>query len=244
MLKNLKNIHGFWFGSDLSDLELLSIKSFLYHGHKYILWSYDNPKIALDIDIRDAREIVKENILNRWFPSDIKHSKQTFANFFRYKLATKYDIWWCDLDIICLKPFVISAPYFFTSIHDVSVREELKNLQIKFNITNGCFFAPKNSNLLNSILNEIEHDAELGKFPHLFGEWGTILFTKNIVNHNLLKYHIPNWIGYGYQDAEKQYTDPSLEIPNAACVHFYNYLGKKNEGVKNSLYNKLEKKYL
>jgi len=244
MFKKLQDIHGFWVGEPLSEMEIMSMNSFLYHGHKYVLWLYEEfDGIPSGVDVRDAREIVQEDVLKLWFPSSVNHAKQTFANFFRYKLIENQGDWWCDLDIICLKPFVAPGDFLFTSVHDIPVREQLKPLGLKFNVANGCFCAPKNSDLLKSILSEIEDQAGVGDFPSLFGEWGTILFTKNIVKHGLLKHHVPFWIGHGYQLAEQQYTDPSLETPDSQCVHFYNYLGKM-DAVDGSLYDRLRKRFL
>lgn len=98
-------IQGLWYGSTaLGQMERLSIRSFLHHGHDYHLYSYDEisnlPKGAL---LKDARHIHPryEPIRNR----DGKVLGAAFSDLFRYKLLHDCGHYWADLDVVCIRPF-------------------------------------------------------------------------------------------------------------------------------------------
>ena len=61
MQKNNIIIHSLWVGEELSALELLTIHSFLEHGHEFNLWVYDDIKTPLPkgVIIRDGNGILK-----------------------------------------------------------------------------------------------------------------------------------------------------------------------------------------
>lgn len=53
-------IQGMWKGPRLSPMELLTIRSFQAHGHRFVLWLYDELETPLPPDTvtRDASEII------------------------------------------------------------------------------------------------------------------------------------------------------------------------------------------
>ncbi len=106
-------IQSLWVGKRLSTMEILSIRSFLHHGHDYHLYVYEPianlPEGAV---ARDAREILPESRIFRYKESG---SLAGFSNFFRYKLLLERGGWWVDTDVICLRPFEFPAAYVFAS---------------------------------------------------------------------------------------------------------------------------------
>ena len=106
-------IQSLWVGKRLSAMEVLSIRSFLHHGHDYRLYVYEPvmnlPEGAVACD---ANEILPASSIFQY--TDFK-SYAGFSNFFRYKLLLERGGWWVDTDIVCLRPFDFAAPYVFAS---------------------------------------------------------------------------------------------------------------------------------
>lgn len=126
---SLPIIQGLWYGTTvLGQMELLSIRSFLQHGHAYHLYSYDEianvPKGAV---LKDASAIHKhpEAIKNR----DGKILGAAFSDVFRYKLIHDKGNFWADLDVVCLKPFAFSEEIVLaTELHR-------SNLKLDYRVT-------------------------------------------------------------------------------------------------------------
>ena len=88
----------FWHGRPLSKIEILSIKSFLYHGHEFHLYTYDSYNDLPDgVIVHDANEILNISEIFQF-----ENSYAMFADIFRYKLLSKNtDFCWVDLDCLC-----------------------------------------------------------------------------------------------------------------------------------------------
>jgi hypothetical protein len=108
MTEDNKIVHGLWVGSELSALELLSIKSFLFHGHEFHLWLYESIQTPLPdgVIVQDANKILaKKHVFRYKNKSNFGHGKGSLAGFsdiFRYKLLYDKGGWWADMDITCL----------------------------------------------------------------------------------------------------------------------------------------------
>ena len=114
-----KIVHGLWIGPQLSALELLTIHSFLNHGHAFHLWTYEPPDndLPADLILEDANEILHHKHIFRYKNKNtVGHGKGSLAGYsdiFRYKLLYEKGGWWSDMDITCLKPLDFEAPYVF-----------------------------------------------------------------------------------------------------------------------------------
>ena len=107
----------------LGPMELLSVRSFLAHGHEYHLWAYGPVEnVPEGCIVRDAREILP-------FRSLPHHAQ--FADHFRYALLYKQGGWWADTDVVCLKPFDFVRPYVFSSETHENRPIALNNVVIK-----------------------------------------------------------------------------------------------------------------
>lgn len=119
MSEDNRVVNGLWIGSGLSMLELLTIQSFLDHGHHFRLWCYD--KIDTDlpngVEIMDANEIIPQHRVFRYRKKNQfghgKGSVSGFSDIFRYKLLHDNGGWWVDMDVTCIKPLDFEAPYYF-----------------------------------------------------------------------------------------------------------------------------------
>ena len=116
-----------WIGERLSKLELLTLHSFLRHGHEFHLWVYDEPETPLprQVVLEDAASILPRGRIFRKREIDAESgvgrgSLGLFADLFRYKLLYEKGGYWVDMDVTCLKPFDFSAEYVFRT-HRVGV---------------------------------------------------------------------------------------------------------------------------
>jgi glycosyltransferase involved in cell wall biosynthesis len=120
-------VHGLWIGPSLSKMELLTIQSFIRHGHEFHLWLYDdlNTSLPKEVVIEDATEIIPQNRIMQKADIDPesgvgKGSYSPFSDLFRYKLLYEKGGYWVDMDVTCLRPFNFDTPYLFRA-HRVGV---------------------------------------------------------------------------------------------------------------------------
>ena len=121
----MPEIHSLWIGPRLTWIELLSLRSWLEHGHRVTLWCYDSIEGIPDgVYTAAAAEILPKTAI-------IRHRKTgsvaPFANRFRYHLLRRGPTTWLDADIVLLRPLSHAAPYLFgwetpTSINNAVMR--------------------------------------------------------------------------------------------------------------------------
>jgi hypothetical protein len=123
---NSNIINSLWIGNTLSNVELLTMKSFIAHGHTFRLWIYNNELknvLPPEVIAADANEIIPEKeVFSYKQQNKFGHGKGSFAGFsdiFRYRLLYLHGGWWVDMDITCLKKFDFEAEYFFRSHHEL-----------------------------------------------------------------------------------------------------------------------------
>ncbi|MEQ9425968.1 MAG: glycosyltransferase [Cyclobacteriaceae bacterium] len=124
MLEENKIINGLWIGNSLSCMELLTMASFINHGHQFHLWVYDKilTELPSGVLIKNANDIIHESEIfeyeNLCKNNLGKGSVAGFSDLFRYKLLHDVGGWWVDMDITCLRPFDFTEPYVFPD-HDL-----------------------------------------------------------------------------------------------------------------------------
>ena len=121
-----KVVNGFWYGSELGELEKLCIESWIKNGYEFYLWVYD-----LDIEVPDKVVIANANHIvqfSEYFTYDEGHSKGTpiaFSNLFRAELLYQRGGLYTDLDVLCLKSYHFKKRLVFSeqvdSGHDYHV---------------------------------------------------------------------------------------------------------------------------
>lgn len=120
-------VNSLWIGDELGPIELLTIKSFIGHGHRFKLWLYDKVKTPLPdgVEIDDAEDILpRTRIFAYKNKNEYGHGQGSVAGFsdiFRYKLLYEKGGWWVDMDVTCLKPLDFPEPYYFRKHHDLAV---------------------------------------------------------------------------------------------------------------------------
>ena len=134
-------VHGLWIGENLSNLELLTINSFINNGHEFYLWLYKpiNNILPEGVICKDANTIIPENKIFRYkYKNQYGHGKGSlggFSDIFRYKLLYEHGGWWTDMDITCLKPLNYEQEYVFRNHHEL-------------NLVGNIMKCPKNSKLM------------------------------------------------------------------------------------------------
>jgi len=104
----------FWFGESLSPIEHLCVKSFLAHGHRFLLYTYDEVENVPDgCELLDAATVLDEDQVFLYETSVHAGSPAGFANLFRYTLLDRDGGWWVDTDTLCLTSQIPEPEYVF-----------------------------------------------------------------------------------------------------------------------------------
>lgn len=243
-LYNNEIINGMWIGSDLSNVEKLSINSFLKNGHQYHLYVYDDLKGIPDgVVIKDANEIIDGSKIFKYKKMKKKEGDEIggegfagFADWFRYALLYKKGGWWSDVDSVCLKKFEILRPYFFTTFNGTG-----------HGVTNGIIKTQSNSRLMAFCLKSCE---EMGA-EATWMMTGPTLFLNGFMRHNLAHFSVTEEIFDKVDGGQRLFKgDDIVDISNSYSVHMYNS-GISRRGWdknatfhKDSLFEQLKRKYL
>jgi hypothetical protein len=106
-------IQSLWIGSTLSNLERLSIQSFLDHGHQYHLYAYqDVADLPVGAVLKDANEIFSASMI---FQYRDRKTYAAFSNVFRYRLLLDRGGIWADTDVVSLRPLDLTGEHVFAS---------------------------------------------------------------------------------------------------------------------------------
>jgi mannosyltransferase OCH1-like enzyme len=169
-------INSLWIGNSLSIMELLTIKSFMDHGHEFHLWLYSEMETSLPegVVLEDANQIIPEDkIFSYKNANQYGHGKGSFAGFsdiFRYKLLYEKGGWWVDMDVTCLKPFNFKSDFVFREHSELLIVGNVMKCPPKTDFMKCCYeeaiesVDEKNSNWLKPIeilnTNLLKHDLE------------------------------------------------------------------------------------
>jgi hypothetical protein len=109
-------VQSLWIGGTrLSEVEVLTINSFIKNGHEFHLYTYEplenTPPSTV---IKDANEIIPQSKSFTVPLAHISNCYSSFSDFFRWKLILDRGGWWVDLDLVCLKPFEFDTKYVFS----------------------------------------------------------------------------------------------------------------------------------
>lgn len=167
-------VNGLWIGKALSAMELLTLKSFTAHGHRFRLWMYDKPdgELPQGVEWADAHTIIPRDTVFR-YPDDSTidwgaGSYGGFSDIFRYKLLYQQGGWWADMDVTCLKPFDFEAPYFFRNHWKLPVVGNIMKVPPKSALMEACYkdaseqVTPENTDWHKPITLLNEHIERLG----------------------------------------------------------------------------------
>jgi hypothetical protein len=193
-------INCFWYGSDFSYLEKLTLKSFIDHGYKVKLWRYEKDSdldiyCPIEVEICDAENVLPlERLFLYTGNGDCrKGSIGGFSDLFRYYLLYKFEGVYVDMDCTCLAPFDFSEDY---------VIKPHKNCKTVANVLK----APVGSEFLKTCIQLTERfvgkDNKHWVLP-------VQLFNQAVETHELQRYIVPDNY-FGCDDIEEIYKVKSM----------------------------------
>jgi len=239
MLPENKIVHGLWIGDSLSNVELLTLHSFLHHGHEFHLWVYDQLKthVPEGVILKNANDIIPEDKIFRYRNSNqFGHGKGSLAGFsdiFRYKLLYEKGGWWTDMDMCCLKPLDFSEPYIFRDHHNMMVVGNIMKCPPESGLMKTCY---------EEAINEVDAQNT---------DWHKPV---EILNRNIIKFELVKFIQHEISTNDVweeviSFLFYNRKLPDGAFVfHLMNENWRvknldKNDFKINSTYGKLLMKY-
>ena len=109
----------FWWGDGLSPYEVLCLKSFIDHGHRVNLYTFDSRLAVPDgVLTCDAAELISRDRFFTYKSGQGQGSPAGFSNLFRYRLLAEKGGWWIDTDVVCLSSRIPIVDQFFAYQED------------------------------------------------------------------------------------------------------------------------------
>jgi hypothetical protein len=236
-------VQSFWLGSHLPALQILSIRSFLAHGHAYHLYTFDPIENAPeDVVLRDASEILPRDSVFTYQHGFGRGSASAFSNLFRYKLLRERGGWWVDTDVVCLRPFDFDAGYVIATERNPDGTTTAASCVIK---------APPGAEYLGYCLDVVQ---SCDKATIMWADIGPRLVNEAIARLGLERFMVApdvfNPIDYS---SFREIQSPGFDetpLANAFGVHLWNQMWKSYgldpdyDGASDSLYAMLRRRYL
>ena len=173
-------VNGFWYGSELGELEKLCIDSWIKNGYEFHLWIYDDIEVSNGVVVENANHIVS---FNQYFTYNEGHSKGTpvaFSNLFRAQLLYQRGGLYTDLDVLCLKPYDFNKRFVFSEQGDNIHPYHVATCILYTKEAGESFFDDWSDWIIAKKNKTITH-----------GDLGPNLFTKLITLYNLKEYVLP-----------------------------------------------------
>lgn len=166
------NVHMLWIGPKLSNLELLSINSFLKNGFRVCLWTYGTIfNIPKGVEECDANRIIDREFVRKCRNG----SFAAFSDKFRYRVVSQYGGLWSDCDVVCL----VSAIKFSERINSDFFVTEFVDRYGNIQVNNNLFYKVESSE--TPVLDIASHICDkIDIFDASWGAGGPRLLTKII----------------------------------------------------------------
>lgn len=183
----MTKFQSFWFGDSLPLYQRLAMKSFVDHGHAYILYAYKAFDVPAGVVLRDANEIMPESRV--FFYGERagvgRGSVAAFANLFRWHLLWQMGDWWVDTDVVCLTDAVPAGEIFMG--HEIN--DVVNNAILKF---------PKRHGLVK----ELCELAEKAGTDFTWGTNGFELLTKLVRERGFIDLVTPQALAFPVQSVD------------------------------------------
>jgi Glycosyltransferase sugar-binding region containing DXD motif len=209
----------FWLGPQISPYQLLSMQSFLSHGHRYILYCYDRMPVVPGVELRDAADILSRNRVFFYKQGPGAGSVSAFSNLFRYKLLRDRGGWWTDTDVICLG-------------HKLPDAELVMARESPTDVGTAVLRLPQGHPLAAQLCREAEAQGE----DVSWGQAGPQLLTRLVLGSRWEQYVLPSSFCFpiSYHDDEyRMMLDPGLSdiarsrIAESPLVHLWNEVWRR-----------------
>lgn len=215
-----------WVGGPLTKIQVLSLSSFLYYGHRVTLFLYDNLiEVPPGIIKKDAREILPEDSIFL-----IDGSYAGFSDLFRYQMIQKTGLIWTDVDNICLSKKIDIKDGFCVGYELAGHNEWI----------NGAILGlPQNSDILQYLINV---STSFDKSKMVWAEIGPELVTKSFNIFPYKQYVQPVRAFYPVHfDSWKILWEPTnirkflRSVNSSSCLSIYNHMAKRAGIDRNNL---------
>jgi len=224
-----------WIGPRLSALERLSVASFLANGHPVRLYTYGKVEgVPAGAEVLPGEAIVPGSVVFANPSGFGQGSFAGFSNLFRFQLLFDHGGLWCDIDIVCLRPFELGAsrPVVVASERlppDPGVPPGACQM-------NGCFLrAPPGNAAIGACL-EAAQSADKKRFA--WGDLGPRLVTRIFVEHGLQSAALPPEAvcPVDWWNAKELVTAPFEPPAGTAALHCWNEMWRANGLDKDARY--------
>jgi hypothetical protein len=117
---SVATVRGFWDGAPLSPYQLVCLRSFVDHGFRVEVFTYDRELLFPSwVRRRDANEILPATRILQYPPPGFGHgSPALHSNLFRYAMLHALGGWWIDLDVVLLSPNLPTMDVFASATPD------------------------------------------------------------------------------------------------------------------------------
>lgn len=107
-----ETIRSFWIDGEFTRHQLLTMHSFLRHGHDFVLYAYDPPaRLPPAVDVKDLNEFVPRSEV--FYYRHMGHERRLGGICERVKAELLFQLggWHVDMDVTCLRTFDMTAEY-------------------------------------------------------------------------------------------------------------------------------------
>jgi hypothetical protein len=229
-------VNSLWIGDKLTTLEHLSMLSHIRQGHEYHLWVYDNVEVPKGVFVEDAEKVLPASEIFCYSGplATGGGSVSAFSNVFRYKLLSEQDGWWCDTDVVCLKPFNFKSYAYAT--------EQLSCGTI---VPTTCVFSVPRE--VARFCYRTANNKDRTKVQ--WGEIGPALFGISVSSHGNFAQQPSVFCPIGWWEHHRFFEQ--TELPNECYgVHLWNEMWRRKEinkdgsFARNCLYEQLKRLFM
>ncbi len=250
----LPTIASMWVGDPMSFVEIVTMKSFIEQGHKFILYTLEDVGYVPEgVELADPREILSPAFE---IGPGMRHNNAVYTDLFRLYMVQKTGAIWADLDAYCLKPFSFSTGFVFGL-------EEDDPTSRFHTVANGVMGLPQESVALQTCISLISQENPI---PPFFNGGRRKRLQKRIDNGETFGFQNFGWgvsgpkmLDWALKDAGEKhhamqkdvfYPGPrpskkpllnpdfpidALETPDTVSIHIYgktkNFLKQEFDGV-------------
>jgi len=238
------NVHMLWVYGELSNLEKISICSFVRHGYVVNLWTYGDIKYTPNgINVKDARNILPEERIFIF-----NDSYAAFSDIFRFSVLTKIGGLWADTDVVC---FVDSKELLDLGDNGFVVTERTQNKH-RNKINSNLIYNPQPEN--GNLIDIAWKFADNYKVKNLkWGDCGPKLLTILAKNYPRIcpSIMVPEFANpINFWNCPDQLISPNNSLSHFQFLHLYNEMWRRKGTDKNkkfssdSIIGKLSDMYL
>ncbi len=221
-VENAGTIKAFWHHGALPIRTWLCLKSFVDHGHRLVLYSYDELRVPAGVSLLDARTVLPESDVFLYGVGPGRGSVAAFSNLFRYRLLWEYGGWWVDTDVLCLKPVIPENDVAFGWESEAALGTAVLKL-------------PRHHRLAERLYDRSNEILRTRKDKLEWGEIGPRLFKQVVLEAGLLGQALPksifypiHWDEYELLERPTDLACVEARVKESTFVHLWNEMRRRS----------------